>query len=205
MDENNGYLLQVAEIRRMMEKSSRFMSLSGFSGIFLGIYALCGAAVFWKVLKNTTIPDERALLLLSLTALVVLLSALGTALLLTLRQTKKMRQKPWGPGSRQLLLSLALPLVTGGVFVLLLLFRHQYLLIAPSLLVFYGLALAAASRYTHREIFFAGLTQILLGLAALLFPQQGLLLWAAGFGIVHILYGIYMYFRHERKSNSQTS
>ena len=61
------------------------------------------------------------------------------------------------------------------------------------------LGLASAALYTHRELYFAGLAQILLGLAALALPQYGLLLWAAGFGVVHILYGLYMYFVHERE------
>ncbi len=202
MENNKEYLDQLAEIRRMMEKSSKFMSLSGFSGIFIGIYALIGALAASMILRNGNIPEEKAVVFISLIAMAVLVAALATGLWLTLSQSKKMHQKPWGPGSKLMLLSLALPLVTGGLFVLILIFRHHYLLIAPALLVFYGLALTSASRYTHGELFSAGLTLIILGLAALLFPAYGLPLWAVGFGGMHIVYGIYMYFRHERKTNT---
>ncbi len=201
MDNNNAYLDQLAEIRRMMEKSSKFMSLSGFSGIFLGIYALVGVYLVGDILGNISMTEPRKILLILLVAAIALVASLATALWLSVRQARKTGQQIWGPGSKQLLFNLMLPLSTGGVFTFLLATGGYYALIAPALLVFYGLALASAARYTHRELYFAGLAQILLGLAALALPQHGLLLWAAGFGLVHILYGLYMYFVHEREPN----
>lgn len=199
MDNNNDYLDQLAEIRRLMEKSSKFMSLSGFSGIFLGLYALVGGYLVWDILGNLSLTEPRKIMMIFLVAAIVLVASLATALWFSIRQAKKTNQQIWGPSSRQLLFNLILPLTTGGVFAILLATGGYYALIAPALLVFYGLALAIAARYTHRELYFAGLAQILLGLVALALPQYGLLLWAAGFGVVHILYGLYMYFVHERE------
>jgi len=199
MDNNNDYLDQLAEIRRLMEKSSKFMSLSGFSGIFLGLYALVGGYLVWDILGNLSLTEPRKIMMIFLVAAIVLVASLATALWFSIRQAKKTNQQIWGPSSRQLLFNLILPLTTGGVFAILLATGGYYALIAPALLVFYGLALAIAARYTHRELYFAGLAQILLGLVALALPRYGLLLWAAGFGVVHILYGLYMYFVHERE------
>lgn len=199
MENNKEYLDQLTVIRRMMEKSSKFMSLSGFSGIFLGLYALVGSYLVWDILGNLTLTEPRKVLFIILIAAVVMGASLATAFWLSIRQARKAGHQVWGPGSRQLLFNLMLPLATGGVFVLLLASGRFFQLIAPSLLVFYGLALAIAARYTHRELYWAGVTQILLGMLALAMPRYGLLLWAAGFGLVHILYGIYMYFAHERE------
>lgn len=199
MENNKEYLDQLAEIRRMMEKSSKFMSLSGFSGIFLGLYALAGSWVTMRILDSAVLSEMEIVLRIGLTALIMMTASLATALWLSMRQARKAGHQAWGPGSRQLLSNLLLPLSTGGIFVILLVTGRYFSLVAPALLVFYGLALAIAARYTHRELFFAGLAQILLGLVALALPQYGLLLWAAGFGVVHILYGIYMYIVHERE------
>lgn len=202
MENNMEYLDQLAEIRRMMEKSSKFMSLSGFSGIFLGLYALGGSYLVWDILGRISLTEPRKVLLIILIAAVAMVASLATALWLSIRQAQRSGQQIWGPGSKQLLFNLMLPLTTGGIFVLLLAAGRFFQLIAPSLLVFYGLALAIAARYTHRELYWAGVTQILLGMVALALPRYGLPLWAVGFGGIHIVYGIYMYFRHERKTKT---
>ena len=39
-------------IREIMERSSKFLSLSGLSGIFAGVCALIGAAIAWFIILN---------------------------------------------------------------------------------------------------------------------------------------------------------
>jgi hypothetical protein len=197
MNDQSEYLGQLAEIRRMMEKSSKFMSLSGFSGIFIGFYALIGAYVTWRLLQLGTHPVRQTVFLVVITAAAVLTAALVTAFLLTLRRSRKLGYHFWGPGSKQMLASLLVPLLTGGIFAVILVLQAQYLFVASVLLVFYGLALTSSSRFAHRELFSMGIIQIILGLAAVWFPLYGLLFWACGFGIVHIIYGILMYLKYE--------
>ena len=202
MEENNEYLSHLREIRRMMEKSSKFLSLSGLSGILVGIYALAAALMVWFQLCSSDQTEKGLKIRLIVIALVLLLVSLGTALMLTLRRTRQAGQKAWGPGSKQMVFNLSIPLVTGGIFCFLLMAHGFNELIAPSLLIFYGLALVSAARFTHREIFYMGLIQILLGLLAGAFTTIGLLFWATGFGIVHIVYGTAMYFRYERNQKT---
>ena len=71
-------------------------------------------------------------------------------------------------------------------------------LVAPSTLVFYGLALVNGSKHTLRDVEFLGLTEIALGLAGLFYLGNGLELWTTGFGLLHIVYGAWMYFKYER-------
>ncbi len=117
---------------------------------------------------------------------------------MSLHKAKKLQTSIWNATSKQLLKDLSFPLLGGGAFILILLIREYYVLLAPTCLIFYGLALIQASRSTYGEVMYLGITEIILGLVAALFPGYGLILWATGFGVMHIIYGALMYFRHER-------
>ena len=207
MKTTENYLAEIKEIRKMMEESSRFLSLSGLSGILIGIYALAGAFVAYRMIYllppsgyRKVYADEIAGQLITV-ALVVLMLSFVTTLWLTYRRAKKAGKKIWNPGSRLMLLNLAIPLISGGALILIFVFRGVYEIVSPACLIFYGLALVNAAKFTRQEIFYNGLFQITLGIIAALFPGAGLLLWALGFGIIHMIYGAVMYFRYEHRSN----
>ena len=209
-------LAQLTEIRAIMERSSRFISLSGLSGVGAGVVALAGAGVghwflqreygsaygasgFLRLLESTE--QERWLVLpyLLLLAAGMIATALTVATFFTLRRARRAGQPLWTALGRRLALSLAVPLVAGGLFCVALFLRGAVSLVVPGLLLFYGLALLNASKYTLDEIRWLGLTQIVLGLVAVLLPGAGLLLFALGFGLGHIGYGLLMYNRYERQ------
>lgn len=200
--ETKDYLKDIQDIKSMMAQSSQFISLSGFSGILAGIYALIGAAI-----ANFLIENERSYYItlesvtfkyILLTAFVVLVLSIGTAYLLTIRKAKKVGEKVWNPTSKRLIINFSIPLITGGIFSLLLLKNGYYGLIAPITLIFYGLACVNASKYTLRDVRYLGITQIILGLIATEFSGYGLYFWVIGFGICHILYGSIMHFKYDR-------
>ena len=206
MKTTNHYLDEIKEIRKMMEHSTRFLSLSGLSGILVGTYALIGAYIAYKLIyipgslyyREYYSNEVLGEMLLLAAALLVL--SFVTIVWLTTSKVKRKAEKFWSAGTRMLLINLAIPLVTGGLFILIFLFRGVYAVVAPSCLIFYGLALVNAAKYTRREIFFMGLLEIVLGLFSAPFPGMGLLFWVIGFGVIHILYGSIMYFRYERKT-----
>jgi len=98
-----------------------------------------------------------------------------------------------------LLVSFFIPLVTGAVFGLILLKHEHFGVVAPVSLIFYGLALINASKYTFGTIKFLGISEIIVGLIAAYYPGNGLFFWALGFGVLHIIYGTVMYFKYDRK------
>lgn len=206
MKTTENYLAEIKEIRKMMEESSRFLSLSGLSGILIGIYALVGVLIFyWKMNTPQAIENANSTEIISFLffmAVSVLIISLITVVLLTYRKASKAGKKIWNAGSRLMLLNLAIPLVTGGLLILIFIFRGVYEIAAPGCLVFYGLALINAAKFTRQEIFYMGIIQVSLGILAALFPAFGLLFWALGFGVIHIIYGAVMYNRYERKSNA---
>jgi hypothetical protein len=198
----NDYAKDISEIRTMMEKAAVFKPLMGLSGIFAGMYALAGAyLVTWVfAFQPESASGDLAQLDFSvlLTAIVVLVAAVGTILYFSWRKANQSKAPLWTTGSRQLVLHTGIPLLTGGVFVLLLMQHGLTGLLAPTTLVFYGLALVNAARYSYNELRAFGLFEITLGLAGIAFPAYGVLLWAVGFGFLHIVYGFIMHFRYDQ-------
>jgi len=181
---------QLNEIRNMMERSSRFISLSGLSGIIAGIAALAGAsAAYYK--------HDATVSFLIADALIVLFIAIISSIYFTTRRAKREGLKVWDRSSRRLLINLLLPLVAGGLFCLILIYHDLFTLLPSATMIFYGLALVNASKYTLPEIRILGIAEIFAGLAAGWFLQSGLIIWAAGFGLFHIIYGLTMYNRYE--------
>lgn len=187
-----------------MERSSKFISLSGLSGILAGVYALVGAAAAYYVMQKSTTADASFFYLLNvITTLVeiaagVLIASLATCFLLTYQKAKKKNQPIWGKTSRALLFQMAIPLFTGGIFIIILLSRGYYGIVAPASLLFYGLALIAASNFTYNDVKYLGICEITLGLVCALYPGYGLYFWAIGFGVLHIVYGSVMYLKYDR-------
>jgi len=182
---------QLNEIRNLMERSSRFISLSGLSGISAGTIALAGASLAWFK-SNAT----QAFLITD--AVVVLAVAIVSAIYFTTRRARLSGQKVWDRSAKRLLVNLFLPLAAGGLFCLILIYHNLFSLLPSASLIFYGLALINASKYTLPEIRVLGVAEVILGLSAGLFTEQGLFFWAAGFGLFHIIYGLAMYNRYEK-------
>ncbi|HKK47197.1 MAG TPA: hypothetical protein VJ964_16840 [Balneolaceae bacterium] len=201
MKEEQDYIRDIAEIRSMMERSTKFLSLSGWAGIMAGIYALAGAYVAYHFYAFN--PDEIGytspnLIRIIFLAILVLILAIVTAIILSYGKANKRGENVWNATSRRLLANMTVPLLAGGILILLLYSEGLAGLMAPLTLLFYGLAIYNASKFTYDEMKFLGLTQIGLGLISSWFIAYSLLLWAIGFGVIHIIYGIYMHFRYER-------
>lgn len=197
---------ELSSIRDLMERSTKFMSLSGLSGVLAGCYALIGSYIVYGLMPVTSAEQGRGfgvlnaetLSLILLVAVTVLLLSLGTGILLTIRQAKKDGKNYWNPVSQKLLASMAVPLVSGGFFILISIYHGEYSAIASLCLIFYGLALVAASQFTFSDVKWLGFFEIALGLSAALIPQCGLLFWALGFGVLHVLYGTIMHFKYKQ-------
>lgn len=207
MTDSKDHLQAITQIRSMMERSSRCISLSGLSGVFAGVFALIGAYLAYiklfsfgesyRLLEGESFADVIVYLVLD--AAFVLVASLTVGTLLTIRNSKRKGLKIWDNSAKRLVINLAIPLLAGGLFCIVLLYHSIVGLVAPATLIFYGLALVNASKYTFDDIRYLGLCEIVLGLAGSLFIGYGLLFWAIGFGVLHIVYGTVMYFKYERK------
>jgi hypothetical protein len=203
-------LREVRDIRQLMERSSRFISLSGLSGVAAGFFALAGAAIARYVVFKDYYKeyDDRGFFnghdfeklkiqLIGLSA-AVLAAAFLSAFYFTWRKSNKQGVSLWGHTSRRLFWNMAIPLTAGGLFILGMLRYDDWSYVAPACLVFYGLALINASKYTLTDIRYLGYCEIIVGLINMQWIGYGLYFWALGFGVLHIIYGVVMWWKYER-------
>ncbi|MFN5642719.1 MAG: hypothetical protein ACK45S_10020 [Sphingobacteriales bacterium] len=188
---------ELASIRSLMERSTKFLSLSGLAGVLAGIYALIGGYLTYCFLGDGYQEISNAKIQqMVFIALVVLFLAVTTGFILTKRQAKKNNETIWNPVSKKMIVNMLIPLATGGLFILILLLQGYFTLIVPSCLIFYGLSLIAAGEYSFSAVKWMGGLDILLGILAAAFPLYGLFFWMAGFGGLHIVYGLRIYLNH---------
>lgn len=213
MKENESHLETLNEIRDIMNKSSRFISLSGLSGISAGVIAIIGvSAAYWAEKQNFAYDDSKFLLFHTnnnlinsnfflfclIDSLLILFFALSFAAFFTIQKSKKTGQSVWDKTAQKLMISLLIPLFTGGLFCIAMIFHQLYFLIAPTMLVFYGLSLLNSSKYTLHSVEALAYGEIILGSTSAFFPQLNWVCLGAGFGLFHIIYGIFMYYKYEK-------
>lgn len=197
---------QIGQIRSLMEKSSKFMSISGLSGVLIGSYALVGAFVGYTLVYGfdrewgyrDNYVNSSLVPTLIFIASAVLVVSVGTGYYMAKQKAKKSSQSVWNPTSKALFKAMAVPLLTGGILSFILLYKDNYEMIASTMLIFYGLALSAASSFTFKELRWLGVLDIILGLLALCLPGYGIYIWAVGFGVLHIIYGLIVHQRYEK-------
>ena len=211
MSSTKDQLDALQDIRKMMQESSKFLSLSGFSGVFAGIFALLGALfgnmqfeLFLKgenMMFNLAATEENLILLVLLICSSVLILSISFAFYFSNKKAKKNGVKLFDKTTSKLLFNMAIPLFVGGVFCFAMLFHGGYFvfLIGPAMLIFYGLSLLNGSKYTYHEIKILGLLEIALGIISLFMLGSSLLFWTIGFGALHIIYGTLVWYKHDRK------
>ena len=207
MEDIESTLRDISEIRSMMEKATKFLSLSGLSGVSAGIIALAGAWLAsgaiggsWTVpLPAPAAPGAGAPVgFLVCDALGVLVLALAATTWFSVRMARRRGVALWGPTTGYLLGALFIPLAAGGAFCGVLVAAGSYALILPAMLVFYGLALLGAGNFTFSEVRYLGGIEVLLGITAGFRPELGLIFWAGGFGVLHIVYGLLLWAKYEQ-------
>lgn len=188
-------------IRSTMERSTKFLSLSGISGVVAGLVALCGAFLAHLIMQGEFSVTGIVIYDLLILASVVLVAACSVGIYFSMRKAKKTGTKFWTPVTFQIIKDAGVPLVTGGLFSLILVYNSYFGMTAATMLIFYGLALINAGAKTYDDIKILGVCEIILGLLAALFIGNGLLLWSIGFGVLHIVYGVVMYLKYDMKAN----
>lgn len=207
MKDDPAFEHDLASIHKLMERSVKFISLSGMSGILAGLYALAGAVAAYYLIQYPgsffeyrlyPVQDATTLMELLSIACMVLLASVTTGFLLSSRKAKRIGIKVFDATGKRLIVNLSIPLITGGVFVLIQAWNGHYEILVAACLVFYGMALVNASPNLFDEVRYLGYSEIVLGLIAVAVPGYGLIFWSIGFGVLHIFYGAAMYRKYDR-------
>lgn len=199
--DNKEALDALKDIRGIMEKSTKCLSLSRLSGIFLGIYAILGAITVKYLLKNPfEWSDFEQKLSIAGVAVSVIILAIATAAFLSEKKARKTGDSIFSASAKRVHANIFVCLLPGGMLSIAMGINGNAEYITSMMLCFYGLALISASRYTFKDILYLGYCMLFLGMVNGFFTQYSLILWTLGFGFLHIAYGILMYFKYERKS-----
>jgi hypothetical protein len=209
MNQSDQHLEDIKVIKKIMEESSRFLSLSGISGIVAGLLAIAGGIVAQVIIAGTSPAGEwysvpfsadpaghRTVMLLFADMTAVLVLSLTAAVFFSSRKARKSGHSAWTPVTRRMLASLFIPLAAGGLFILITLSRVPGNVTVASTLVFYGLAVISAGKFTFGEIHWLGVLEVVTGLMCLLLPPWSVFIWIVGFGVIHIIYGLFMHLRY---------
>ena len=206
MEQMREHLKDISDIRNLMEQQSKFLSLSGLSGVSAGLVALLGTVAGWFFIgqpsdfgaSGVDVPASDLVRFFVRVAFMVLVLALGFAVLFSLRMAKKRKLPVWNRSAKRMLVSLGIPLVVGAVFGMMQLTRMELAWVPATSLLFYGMALLNASKYTVPEIRLLAISELVIGWCCAAWYEYSLLFWGLGFGVLHVVYGIMMYFRYER-------
>ena len=202
----------IKDMRKMMERSSKFLSFSGLAGIIIGFLALLGTVAFCTQFNYNPLQGGYAKVLLNedgginfdalsyllKDALIVFVLSTIVECVLAYKKAKKVHAPIWDQSSKRVLINLLIPFISGVIFCSILIVKNQILMLAPASLIFYGLALVNASKYSIDQIRGLGILEIILGLISMYWMDLGLICWAMGFGVLHIIYGIFIYSNNEK-------
>ena len=180
-----------------MQQNSSYFSLSGLSGILVGIYGLL--TVYMVHMLTSTYGDgfdgssqlpiallEIGILVL---AVVMILVALITLRIRAKRSAKKHNEKLWSPFSKKLRFHTLILLLLFIVILAVVANKGYYSIITPLMLLLYGIFLLNLSRLVGRLRYLAFAELILATIAYFIYDKE-LLFLGLGFGIFHIIYGI---------------
>lgn len=184
----------LSDIRNLMERSSRYIPLSGKAGVVIGILSILCSLIVDAYFR---IHEDNLLYFYILFGSLFLVSVVIEIIMADINAKQK-GVPVWDATAKRFLINFFIPLAAGGIYAFALIYQHQLKMILPATLVFYGLSLINASRYTIEDIRYLGMAELLFGLISSFFPQYGLLAWGIGFGMLHVLYGINIYFKYEK-------
>jgi hypothetical protein len=212
MDKTKERLEAIKEMRNLMERSSRFLSLSGLAGVAVGIIALMGVFAFflrldispWEPVHPDVLFATAAEGVISnldfmlKDAMLILACSLAVGIWMSANRARKNKHSLWDAPAKRLLINLMIPLLSGGILCLIFIDKGLSPYLASLTLIFYGLALVNASKYSLDEIRNLGLLEILCGLLAAWEPKYGVLIWGIGFGLLHIGYGLLIHSKQKQ-------
>ena len=182
-----------------MQQYTSYFSLSGFSGILLGIYGLLMVYVL-HILTSTygdgfdgssQLPIALLEIVITIFGIVMILISLFTLWIRARRENKKQNSKLWNPFSKKTRLQTLVPLIFFIAVLIIVANKGYYSLITPLLLFLYGILLLNVSRVSLKRLRLLAIAEMILGIIAYFIYDNELLFLAIGLGAFHLLYGVF--------------
>lgn len=185
-------------IRELMERSTRYSTFSGLSGICAGLFSILGCLVqrFWVL----SLPASERLVAFTINWTLVIALTIGADFFLTKRKAPLVGKTILSRLGRQMVVASAPGLLTGALLTLFLLQQGHMDQVYPVWMLSYGSAVCAVGLFSQKEVgrlgrafLTAGALTLALGLLTALQPyiaSLGLFITALTFGGFHIAYGL---------------
>jgi len=179
---------QLQFIRHTMESATSFTAVPGWGTVLLGLTAIAAALVARSLDARVT----WVLLWLGEALLAAIISLVGMV-----KKTGSLAKLATSIPARKCALSLVPPLAAGGVLTLMMMEQHLYAILPGMWLMLYGVAVITGGAFSVRVVPIMGICFAVLGTIALALPAS----WAngvmgAGFGGLHVLFGLVIARRH---------
>ena len=176
----------LAYIRRTMESASSFTAVSGWGLVAVGGVGLLAAGLAWS---GGSPADLRVWLPAALVSISAATVANGA-------KARRLRAPVWSGAVRKTVWVMT-PVLAAGALLTFALAREQVMHLLPGTwLALYGAGVSAGGVFSVRAIRGMGIAFLVLGAGALLWPSQGLLFLAMGFGGLHVAVGLDIVWRH---------
>jgi len=181
-----------------MERHSSFFSLSGFTGILIGIVGCIAIFLVDTMTHGYGINfdgfSQLPILFLEIGIMVIGILTIVLSLFILWKRgrnkAKKNKQGLWNAFAKKQRINLLLLLLVFLVILILIGSKGYYRLITPLLLSFYGLLLLNLSRFQSKSLLFLGLATLILGIVSYVSYTDKIFLLALGVGIFPIIYGL---------------
>lgn len=179
---------QLQFIRHTMESVTSFTAVPGWGTVVLGITAIATAILAGMVRSQVT----WVLLWLGEALLAGVISLCGMV-----KKTGSLAKLATSIPARKCALSLVPPLAAGGVLTIVLMEEHLYQVLPGVWLMLYGVAVITGGAFSVRVVPVMGICFAIFGTIALALPAS----WAngvmaAGFGGLHVVFGLVIARRH---------
>jgi len=169
-------------IRDAMERAGSVTILPGYGIALVGITAL---AASWIAASQPTTRRWVAVWLVELAVAAVI------DVLATIRKAKRVPGPLLLSPLRRFLLGFSAPMAAGGLVTALLVRFDLYAALPAMWLVVYGASIVTGGTFSPRVVPVMGVTFMVLGAAAVVAaPAWGNFFMAAGFGVLHIVFGL---------------
>jgi len=184
-------------IRRTLEAAGRLSTVSGTGTFFVGVLALAAVVVNVRITGTPWNTGAQPYQALAVWAALLVLSGAVTAFSMA-RKSSRTGLAFWSPVLRKALWTFSAPMVLGAVLSAAVLRSQNPELLPVVWLGCYGAALTAAGVMSVSPVRWMGISFLALAICAVfLTPAAGLALLAAGFGLLHIIFGAYIHWRHD--------
>src|SRR5690349_10824433 len=186
--QSNEALDQLQFIRHTMESATSFTAVPGWGTVLLGLTAIAAALVARSLDSRVT----WVLLWLGEALLAGVISIVAMV-----KKTGSLAKLATSIPARKCALSLVPPLAAGGVLTLMMMEQHLYAILPGMWLMLYGVAVITGGAFSVRVIPVMGICFAVFGTIALALPASwanGIM--AAGFGGLHVLFGLLIARRH---------